>query len=106
MAAGEVQSLGDELAAATPEAIQSIVAMLVMRTRSHGTRESRDGPDEVARAPPCRLITRRPAKMEQTGEILPQTGQSGQTTATSEVDRCSETSWSGRGAEISMPSRH
>ena len=46
------------------------------------------------------------AKMEQIGEMLPQTGQSGQTTATSKVDQCSETSWFGRRGEISMPSRH
>ena len=77
-----------------------------MRTRSHGTRASRDGPDEVGRAPRCRLMTRRLAKMEQTGWIPPQTGQSGQTTATPKVDRCSETSWFGRRGGISMPSRH
>ena len=39
MAAGRVQSLGDELAAATPEVIQSIVAMLVERVE---TRDRQD----------------------------------------------------------------
>ncbi len=54
----------------------------------------------------ARVITWRLAKMEQTGSLLPQTGQSGQTTAAPKVDRCSETSWFGRRQEISMPSRH
>jgi hypothetical protein len=80
---------------------------------------SRNRAPKGGRAPSCMLISpiarpkakrsvpfRRLAKMEQTNLLLPQTGQSGQTTATSQVDRCSETSWFGRRGEISMPSRH